>query len=197
VSDAFVKWCRSSTSGTAFLAMVDRFSAAGIALNNPSTRTAVLLDADGDQVTTTAAELASLIDRRFATTLTFEWWFSADEDLTCAYTFEPGKREVQTFYLDGLSLAEMATTSNLIQELFGERPDVADWLIIDTIGHSADFDWDNYLQYGDGDPSKAAPPDLIILSDTTLKARTGLPRPSLPNASGSGFVGITRGDWVR
>jgi hypothetical protein len=176
--------------------MVDRFSAAGITLNNPSTRTAVLLDADGDQVSTTAAELASLIDRRFARTLTFEWWFSADEDLTCSYTFEHGKREVQTFYLDGLSLEQVATTSNLMQELFRERSDVGDWLIIDTIGYSADFDWDNYLQYGDGDPSKAAPPDLIILSETTLKARTGLPRSSAPKASDSGFVEITRSDWA-
>jgi hypothetical protein len=136
VSDAFVKWCRPSTSAAEFLAMVDRFGAAGIALNNPAMGTAVLLDADGEQVTTTAAELASLIDRRFATTLTFEWWFSADEDLTSAYAFEPGKREVQTYYLDGLSLDQMATTSHLIQELFWERPDVADWLIVDTIGHS-------------------------------------------------------------
>lgn len=196
MSDAFVKWCRPSTSGTAFLAMVDRFGAAGIELNHPSMRTAVLLDADGDQVTTTAPELASLIDRRFATTLTFEWWFSANEDLTCAYTFEPGKREVQTYYLDGLSLDQMATTANLIQELFWERPEVADWLIVDTVGHSADFDWDNYLQYGDGDPSKAAAPDLIILSETVLKARTGLPRPSTPNGD-SGFVELTRRDWVR
>ncbi len=197
MSDAFVKWCRSSTSSTAFLATVDRFGAAGIALDNPSTRTAALLDADGDQITTTADELASLIERRFATTLTFEWWFSADEDLTCAFTFEPGRREVQTFYLDGLSPEQMATTSTLLQELFWERPDDADWLIVDTIGHSADFDWDNYLQYGDGDPSNAATPDLIVLSDTTLKARAGLPRSSAPKASDSGFVEITRGDWVR
>jgi hypothetical protein len=197
VSDAFIKWCRSSTSDAAFLAMVERFGAAGIALDNPSMRTAVLLDADGEQVTTTAAELASLIDRRFATTLTFEWWFSADEDLTCAYTFEPGKREVQTYYLDGLSSDQMAATSDLIQELFWERPAAADWLIVDTVGRSADFDWDNYLQYADGDPSKAAAPDLLILSDTVLKARTGLPRSSTPRDSESGFVELARRDWVR
>jgi hypothetical protein len=197
VSDAFIKWCRASTSGAAFLTMVDRFGAAGIALENPSLQTAVILDADGEQVTTTAAELASLIERRFATNLTFEWWFSADEDLTCAYTFEPGKREVQTYYLDGLSLDQVATTSNLIQELFWEQLDAADWLVVDTIGHSADFDWDNYLQYADGDPSKASAPDLLILSDTILKARTGLPRSSTPNSSDNGFVELTRRDWVR
>jgi hypothetical protein len=177
--------------------MVDRFNAAGIALSNPSTRTVVLLDADGGQVPTTAAELASLIDRRFAGTLTFEWWFTADRDLTCSYAFEPGRREVQTFYLDGLSPEEIATISDLVRELFWELPDVADWLVVDTVGHSADFDWDNYLQFGDGDPVKTEAPDLIIFSGTTLKARTGLPRLPALNASDIGFVELARSDWVR
>jgi hypothetical protein len=166
-------------------------------LIHPSLAVAQLLDADGDGVNTTPTELASLIDRRIGSTLTYEWWFSADSDLTCSHHFVPGKRETETYFLDGLTLAEVATVCDLLPDLFWEEPDPSDWLLVDTTGRSADFDWDNYLQYGDGDPSKAAPPDLIIVSDTTLEGRPGLPRSSAPKATDSRFVEITRRDWVR
>jgi hypothetical protein len=195
VSDAFVKWGRASTSGATFMDRVNRFGAAGISLNHPAKGYAVLLDVDGDHVATTTAELASLIDRRIGATLTFEWWFTADSDLACSYAFVPGKREVQTFYLDGLSSTEVATTYDLLRDLFWDRPDPSDWLVVDATGRSADFDWDDYLEYGVGDPSAA--PDLIILSNASFEGRPGLPKPSHLSTSGNGFLEITKGDWGR
>jgi hypothetical protein len=195
VSDAFVTWCRASTSATTFLDRVDRFGAAGISLNHPSLGVTQLLDADGDGVNTTPAELASLIDRRIGATLTFEWWFSADIDLTCGHHFVPGKREIETYYLDGLTSPEVATVCDLLRDLFWDRPDASDWLLVDTTGRSADFDWDDYLQYGAGDPSQA--PDLLILSNATLKSRPELPKVSTPSPSNGEFVEIARSDWIR
>jgi hypothetical protein len=194
VSDAFIKWCRTSTSGATFLDRVDRFREAGISLIHPVRGTAVLLDVDGDDIPTTPAELASLVDRRIGRALTFEWWFSANVDLTCTTTFVPGRREIQTFYLDGLSSTEVTTTCDLIRGLFWDHPDLSDWLVLDTTGHSADFDWDNYLQYGVGDPVE--PPDLLVLSNTTLEGCPGLPRPA-SMVSDSEFSAIARSDWSR
>jgi hypothetical protein len=36
----------------------------------------------------------------------------------------------------------VTTVRNLVQDLFGDQPGASDWLVVDTTGNPADFDWD-------------------------------------------------------
>lgn len=161
MSDAFIKWCRASTTAQQFMGQAEKFSPVGVSLIHPLKKTGVLLDVDGNDVAATPAEMADIIDRRVGATISLEWWFSADTDLTCTYNFVPGGREIQTYYLDGLSISEVESARRVIVDLFWAALGASESLVIDTTGRSADFDWDEYLLYGVGVPSFA--PDLLIV----------------------------------
>ncbi|WP_433365034.1 hypothetical protein ACQPZX_35045 [Actinoplanes sp. CA-142083] len=176
MSDAFVKWCRRGTTDRQFLERAEKFAAAGISLTHPGRRVAVLLDVDGNDVAMSPEEVASLVGRRVGRSLTLEWWFTPDVDLTCTYTFVPGAREVQTYYLDGLSPAEVTVVRELLVNLFFEDVTASQWLVADTTGLSADFDWDDYLLYGAGSPSTS--PDLVLVNSATSSVPVDLPSAS-------------------
>jgi hypothetical protein len=50
VPDAFLNWCRTSTSAATFLNRVDQFIAAGLSLNDPLSGAGQLLAVGGDGV---------------------------------------------------------------------------------------------------------------------------------------------------
>lgn len=91
MSDAFIKWCRGSTTAQQFLDQVEKFSAAGVLLIHPVKKTGVLLDVDGSDVAAAPAEIADIIGRRVGRAISLEWWLTADTDLTCTYYISPAR----------------------------------------------------------------------------------------------------------
>jgi hypothetical protein len=192
MSDAFIKWCRGRTTAQQFLDRVKKFNAAGISLVHPVKGDAVLLDVDGNDVGVSPADIAQLVDRRVGRSLSMEWWFTADIDLTCTYSFVPGGREVQTYYLDGLSPAEVTSVCDLIGSLFWGESSASEWLVVDAIGRLADFDWEDFLLYDAGSPSMT--PDLMIVRTSTNAAQIELLPRAIRQDLRNGFVEFKRRD---
>lgn len=190
MSDAFIKWCREKSTSGQFLDRIEKFGAVGVSLIHPVRKTAVLLDVDGNDVAVSAADIAELVDRRVGRAISLEWWFTADDDLTCTYLFVPGGREVQTYYLDGLSTNEVTLVCQLIRDLFWEDREISEWLVLDITGRSADFDWDEYLLYGVGTPPIS--PDLLVMR-TSSNLRSAAPSfRSMRHTLHDGFVEFER-----
>ncbi|MGV9805300.1 hypothetical protein [Micromonospora chersina] len=185
MSDAFIKWCRGSTTAEQFRRQIEKFEIAGISLNHPVSETAVLLDVDGRDVVTSPTEIAELIGRRIGISLTLEWWFNADTDLTCTFSFVPSSREIQTYYLDGLSRSEVEVTCDLIRDIFWDSEGTSESVVFDTSGRTAEFDWDDYLLYGVGRPLTS--PDLLIVRSASAVALSPPPTSVARDLEG-GFV---------
>ncbi|MFI6406688.1 hypothetical protein [Streptomyces sp. NPDC050548] len=64
-----------------------------------------MIDVDGDDVPVTLEALAWVIGIR-ASSITVTWWLSPDVNVVGEYSHEPLGCEMQTFWLDGLSLEE-------------------------------------------------------------------------------------------
>lgn len=161
MSDGFVKWYRTGSTGVEFCEQVTVFSQFGISLLRPNGWTVALLDVDGNSVEVEQAELVRIIERRVGRSFTYQWWLDGDIDLTCEISFMPGGNEVQTFYLDGLVQDESDIVIECLRKALERFPAPSKGLVYDATGVTEEFDWDDFMLYGGVLPDKL--PDLLVL----------------------------------
>ncbi|WP_433552928.1 hypothetical protein ACQP08_05875 [Micromonospora zamorensis] len=136
------------------------FELSGILLTHPTKGAAVMLDVDGNDIEMSPERVAENVGLRIGASMTVEWWLSPDIDLTCTYEFHPLGREVQTFYLDGLTTEEKGTVSSVVGRLFSSNAESSIALVVDYRGLTVEFDWDDFALRGLG--NLRAIPDLLI-----------------------------------
>ncbi|MFK8851070.1 hypothetical protein [Streptomyces sp. Ac-502] len=146
MADGFIRWYRESAAVPAFAEQTQLFAAHGIALTHPVRGKAVVLDVEGDGVLMHQEELGRLLGLRIAS-LTMQWWFSADIDVTDEYAYEPLGCEIQTLWLDGLTPQQADTVEAAVLAATTTLPTPTRAVIVDRQGAGDPADWDSPVLY--------------------------------------------------
>lgn len=199
VADRFFRWYRSRSTREDFLQQADFLAQRGIFLEHPTFKTGVVLNIDGDDVRLTPVEIARLIDLKLAA-VNVKFWFSADADLSCKFSWIPLGMEVQMYHLENLTSAHAVTTQSALTEYRREEGPTTFGYVLDRDGRSAEFDWDLFY---DGLSLGAVPavevwPDVLAIRGTVEQIRQTLDIPASVrvatacDATGAALVEITR-----
>ncbi|MER5891090.1 hypothetical protein ABT160_45375 [Streptomyces sp. NPDC001941] len=189
MTDGFIRWYRESAATSVLTEQAGIFAEYGIHLAHPATGRAIALDVEGEQVPMGQEELTLLLSRRIAS-VTTQWWFSADTDVTDAFEYEPLGCEIQTLWLDGLTADEARRVEEAVTAAATRLPVPTRAVVVDRHGVADPEDWNASLLY-DGDEVPRFP-DVVLAQDhiaRTLTARTpGL----LGEPAGAGLHRVTR-----
>lgn len=116
-----------------FAEQVQLFEAHGIRLVHPVRGAAVVLDVEGDQVLMRPEELGHLLGLRISS-ITMQWWFSADIDVVHSYSYDPLGCEIQTLWLDGLTRDQADTVETAVVAAATGLPTPTRAVIVDRRG---------------------------------------------------------------
>lgn len=147
MADGFIRWYRESGATSVFAEQVEMFEAHGMRLVHPVRGAAVVLDIEGEQVLMRPQELGRLLGLRIAS-ITMEWWFSADINVIDAYAYEPLGCEIQTLWLDGLTLQQADAVEAAVVAAATGLPTPTRAVIVDRRGRGDPDDWDSAVLYG-------------------------------------------------
>ncbi|MFF5965945.1 hypothetical protein ACFY64_19855 [Streptomyces collinus] len=146
MADGFIRWYRESGATSVFAEQVKIFEAHGIGLVHPVRGAAVVLDVEGDQVLMRPEELGHLLGLRISS-ITMEWWFSADIDVVDSYSYEPLGCEIQTLWLDGLTREQADAVEAAVVAAATGLPTPTRAVIVDRRGEGDPDDWDSAVLY--------------------------------------------------
>jgi hypothetical protein len=192
MSDGFFKWYRSPSTEGDFYRQIELLGRRSIVIEHPAFHTGIVLDVDGNDVRSSVAEIARTVSRGVGP-INVEWWLSSDVDLTCCYNWPAVDCEVQTYYLDGLSKAQVDTVKSVLTDC-SESPEF-DTLgyILDTRGRSADFNWDGFFL--DGGRQLVALPDVMAFGEEILQGVNGIPDSFTVSTISDDLVRVSRSVW--
>ncbi|MER6717091.1 hypothetical protein [Streptomyces sp. NPDC000877] len=162
MADGFIRWYRESGATSVFAEQVEMFEAHGMRLVHPVRGAAVVLDVEGEQVLMCPQELGRLLGLRIAS-ITMEWWFSADINVIDAYAYEPLGCEIQTLWLDGLTLQQADAVEAAVVAAATGLPTPTRAVIVDRRGYGDPDDWDSAVLY-DGERLPAIA-DRVLMRD--------------------------------
>ncbi|NGO12935.1 hypothetical protein G5C60_36400 [Streptomyces sp. HC44] len=146
MADGFIRWYRESGATSVFAEQVELFEAHGIGLVHPVKGAAMVIDVEGGQVLMSQEELGRLLSLRFAS-ITMDWWFSADTNVIDGYEYQPFGCEIQTLWLDGLTLEEADTVEAAVVAAATGLPTPTRAVIVDRRGAGDPDDWDSAVLY--------------------------------------------------
>jgi hypothetical protein len=146
MADGFIRWYRESGATSVFAEQVKLFEAHGIGLVHPVRGAAVVLDVEGEHVLMRPDELGHLLGLRIAS-ITMNWWFSADVDVVDTYSYEPLGCEIQTLWLDGLTVEQADTVEAAVVAAATGLPTPARAVIVDRQGEADPDEWDSAVLY--------------------------------------------------
>ncbi|HWU05442.1 MAG TPA: hypothetical protein VN520_03400 [Streptomyces sp.] len=175
MADAFIRWYREMAAVSVLDEQVKVFKEHGIALTHPVMGAAMVLNVEGDAVPMRQEELSRILGLRIAP-LTINWWFSADINVTDAYTYEPLGCEIQTFFLDGLHSEEMEHVESAVIAASVALDVPTRAVIVDRRGVSDPDDWDSLTLY-DGEPAPRFPDSVCAqeqIAEKILQNSPGL-----------------------
>ncbi|MEU2509202.1 hypothetical protein ABZ621_31445 [Streptomyces sp. NPDC007863] len=175
MTDGFIRWYRESAATPVLAEQAEVFGAHGLALAHPARGAAVVLDVEGDGVPMSGEELGRLLGLRIAS-LTVNWWFSADVDVTDEFLYEPLGCEIQTLWLDGLTPEQTDAVEAAVIAATTALPVPTRAVIVDRQGASDPAEWDSAVLY-DGDRTPVFPDRVLArdpLTRTLLRSRPEL-----------------------
>ncbi|MFJ4689675.1 hypothetical protein [Streptomyces sp. NPDC088789] len=146
MGDGFIRWYRESGKIQIFSDQVASFGEHGVRISHPVTGSATVINVDGDDIPINIEKLAWLIGLR-TSTITTNWWISSDTNVVCEYSYEPLGCEIQTFWLDGLSLEESEIIKSAVLAAVNEVSTPTRALIFDDQGVTAHEGWDSPVLY--------------------------------------------------
>ncbi|MFJ6662177.1 RHS repeat domain-containing protein [Streptomyces sp. NPDC091377] len=146
MGDGFIRWYRESGKIQIFSDQVASFGEHGVRISHPVTGSATVINVDGDDIPINAEKLAWLIGLR-TSTITTNWWISSDINVVCEYSYEPLGCQIQTFWLDGLTLEESEIIKSAVLAAVNEVSTPTRALIFDDQGITAHEGWDSPVLY--------------------------------------------------
>ncbi|MGW6241482.1 hypothetical protein ACWGBX_31670 [Streptomyces sp. NPDC055037] len=146
MGDGFIRWYRESGKDSVFPEQVAAFDQRGVTLAHPGTGTATVINVDGDDAPVTFETLAWLIGLRLSS-VTVNWWISADTNLVGNYSHEPLGCEIQTFWLDGLNLEDVEVVKSAVMSAIDHVSTPTRALVCDVQGVTDSDDWDSAILY--------------------------------------------------
>jgi hypothetical protein len=189
MSDGFFKWYRSPSTEGDFYRQIELLGRRSIAIEHPAFHVGIVLDMDGNDVQLSVADIARTVSGGVGP-VNVEWWLSSDVDLTCCYSWPTVDCEVQTYYLDGLSSAQIDVAKSVLTDC-AESPEFGTLgYILDSRGRSADFDWDGFVLDGDG--RLVSLPDVMVFREEIFLEAHGIPDSFVVSAIGEGLMRVSR-----
>lgn len=136
--------------------------ARGISIRHPVRRQVMILNVDGEQIGVDEERLADVLSWRLQG-VDFQWWLNADVDISCRFSNQPYGCEVQTFYLDGLTVNQVSLLETALIGYLCENVEIQTLgLVIDRTGATAGIcDWDEIIP--DGRAGISCFPDVLVL----------------------------------
>lgn len=167
MADGFIRWYRESGATSVFAEQVELFKAHGIGLVHPVKGAAVVLNVEGDDVLMSQEALGRLLGLRFAS-ITMDWWLSADTNVIDEYEYQPHGCEIQTLWLDGLTLEEADTVEAAVVAAGTGFPTPTRAVIVDRRGIGDPDDWDSAVLY-DGEELPVVRDRVLVREPLTEK----------------------------
>ncbi|MFH8985466.1 hypothetical protein [Streptomyces varsoviensis] len=186
--DPFIRWYRESAATSVLAEQVEILAKHGIQLRHPALGPVMVIDVEGNDVPVGQDELDRLLALRIAS-VNVNWWFSSDTHLIDNYSYEPLGCEIQTFWLDHLSVEEVEKVEAAVTSAAAEIPTLTRALIIDRRGICEPDDWNSLVLY-DGQRVPGAPDRLIVQSQIASRILQ-TPSTFMTEAIGSGMVELT------
>jgi hypothetical protein len=146
MGDGFIRWYRESGKYSAFSDQVAAFERCGVTLTHPGIGAPTVINVDGDDVAVDLEMLKWVVELRIPS-LTVNWWTSPDANVVGTYSHEPLGCEVQTFWLDGLNIAEMEILESAVMSAISRVPTPTRALVCDVQGATDADDWDSVILY--------------------------------------------------
>ncbi|MFC9391433.1 hypothetical protein [Streptomyces venezuelae] len=190
MADGFIRWYRESAATPVFGEQARLFAEYGIHLAHPVTGEATAVDVEGEDVPIGREELALLLGRRIAS-ITVNWWLSADTNVLDSFGYEPLGCEVQTLWLDGLTVDEAHRVESAVTAATTRLPTPTRAVIVDRQGVTDPEDWDSPVLY-DGDELPRFPDAVMAqgpVADKLVARAPGLVR----EPAGAHLHRVTRG----
>ncbi|WP_306330388.1 hypothetical protein [Streptomyces venezuelae] len=172
MADGFIRWYRESAATSVLAEQTRLFAEYGIHLAHPVTGATTAVDVEGEDVPIGQEELALLLGRRIAP-VTMNWWLSADTNVLDSFAYEPLGCEVQTLWLDGLTVDEAHRVESAVIAATTRLAAPTRAVIVDRRGVTDPDDWDSPLLY-DGDEVPRFPDAVVAPGPVAdrLAART-------------------------
>ena len=170
--DKFLRWYRARSTRDGFLEQAEFLDRNGISIRHPTISKGVMLDVDGNGVNVEPDEMAHLVDLKLAS-INLEFWISPDASFTCRFSWIPLGLEVQTFYLEGLSSAEIEHVKSVLIEYMNSFPGTSGY-VLDLEGDTAEYDWDVFfdtINMGEFHPIEMYPSSLVIKGSLVRERR--------------------------
>ncbi|MGW2818943.1 hypothetical protein [Streptomyces sp. NPDC001415] len=180
MADGFIRWYRESGATSVFAEQVALFQAHGMALVHPVRGQATVIDIEGEDVPMSQEELGRLLSLRFSS-VSMNWWLSADTNVIDRYTYEPFGCEIQTLWLDGLYTEEMQLVESAVIAATTQLPIPTHAVVIDRRGTSDPDDWDSLMLH-DGTKVPRFPDSVIAqepITEKLMRAAPGLAKESV------------------
>ncbi|MEV7480841.1 hypothetical protein [Streptomyces halstedii] len=176
MADGFIRWYRELGAESVFADQVAEFERNGVTLTHPDSGVISVINVDGDDVGVEFETLEMIVGVRLPS-VTTNWWVSSSSNVVGEFSHEPLGCEIQTFWLDGLTHAEVESFSVAVMAVMGAVAPLTRALVCDYRGITDADDWDSPILYG-GDKIPGvvddllAGPDLVrhILANSTLRA---------------------------
>ncbi len=144
--DPFIRWYRESATTPVLSQQVEIFAMHGIRLHHPNLGTVMAIDIEGNDVPVSQEELTRLLELRISS-INLNWWFSSDSHLVAKYSYDPLGCEIQTFWLDGLTVEEGEKVEAALMAAATNLPVLTRALVIDRRGLCEPDNWDSPILY--------------------------------------------------
>lgn len=113
MSDGFIRWYRELGAESVFVDQVATFERSGVTLAHPDSGVMSVINVDGDDVGIDFETLEMILGIRVPS-VTINWWVSPGSNVVSEYSYEPLGCEIQTFWLDGMTGAEVESFSSAV-----------------------------------------------------------------------------------
>jgi hypothetical protein len=145
MADRFMRWYRSHSTRASFIAQAEFFSRCGVSFDHPSFGAGVVLDPEGESVHLEKSKAAEMVGGG-EVSLNVQFWLSPDIDLTCQFSWESSSFEVQTYYFEGLALAEREAVRSMLRAYIVLNCQDTIGYVVDIKGWNPDFNWDPFFE---------------------------------------------------
>ncbi|GAA2349058.1 hypothetical protein OKJ48_22620 [Streptomyces kunmingensis] len=145
--DGFIRWYREMGKSSAFSEQIAAFERSGVTLNHADANSASLVNVDGDDVSIEIDALRQVLELRVPS-VSVNWWLTSGTNVVGEYAHEPLGCEIQTFWMDGVSLPEAKTFASAVTAAASAVATPTRALICDYQGITDADDWNSVALYG-------------------------------------------------
>src|SRR5688572_21979277 len=122
------------------------FQHAGISLVKPGSDRVFILDNEGEQISTTEADMFDLLRKRNETQ--FQWWLAEDHDVYCRVRKTNDIIAVE-LGLEGLTGQEQALVKEALLACCRRTAHLCLGFVFDPDGKTEEYDWDAFFVRGE------------------------------------------------